>query len=558
MPDISPDSTIYKYRQRAEGRIAGLRVNRYSWWVHWQELANYILPRRYKWLVTPNQAARGSPMNQHIIDSTGTLAARTLAAGLLSGLSNPAAPWFAFEIEGFTDDAHPVVLWLSECARRMYRVFQESNFYNSMATMYFDLVVFGTAVVIIYQDFQNVINCYNPCLGEFFVDNSDRFEITVFGREFVLTTAQMVEKFGEDCVSVGVQAAWKNGGANLTRESLIFHLIEPNEGEDVGIPKMFPYREVYWEAGSSRDQLLRAQGFHEFPCIVPRWDLVSNDPYGRSPGMDALGDIKQLQQETKRKAQAIDKMVNPPLVADVQLKNQPASLLPGGITYVSGLTKDRAGLSTVYTVMPPIGEMKIDIQEIQERIKRTNYNNLFTDIMDLQTVRTATEIDARRDEKLLMINVIKRLDNEALNKAIERTWAIMWRGGLMPPPPSEARGRFVGIKYISPFAMAMKAAQTGAIEQSLRFGAGLIAVDPNVADNYDVDKTARIYNDLLGADPRVLRSEDDTEARRQARAKQQQERQAMQQSMAGVQGAQVLSQTDVGGGQNALERILGG
>ena len=110
----------YELRKRCEGRLGGLRSNRYSWWVHWQELANYYLPRRYKWLVTPNQAARGSPMNQHIIDSTGTLAARTLASGLLAGLTNPSSPWFKFAIEGFDDEGSAVVLWLAECTRRMF------------------------------------------------------------------------------------------------------------------------------------------------------------------------------------------------------------------------------------------------------------------------------------------------------------------------------------------------------------------------------------------------------------------------------------------------------
>ena len=32
-----------KLRISCEGRILGLRVNRYSWWVHWRELANRAL-----------------------------------------------------------------------------------------------------------------------------------------------------------------------------------------------------------------------------------------------------------------------------------------------------------------------------------------------------------------------------------------------------------------------------------------------------------------------------------------------------------------------------------
>src|SRR5689334_10987765 len=91
----APDLNL---RRHCEGRLIGLRVNRYSWWVHARELADYILPRRYKWLITPNQMNRGSPINQHILDSTGTLAARNLASGMMSGITSPTHPWFRFKI----------------------------------------------------------------------------------------------------------------------------------------------------------------------------------------------------------------------------------------------------------------------------------------------------------------------------------------------------------------------------------------------------------------------------------------------------------------------------
>jgi hypothetical protein len=150
-----------------------MRVNRYSWWTHWRELADYFLPRRYKWIITPNQQSRGSPINQHIIDSTGCFAARNLASGLLSAKSSPTTNWFGFQI-GRIDSTQtsPISLWLAECERIMRLVFHESNFYNSIAQFYYDLVIFGTAVMLIYEDFENVINCYNPCAGEYYIDIS--------------------------------------------------------------------------------------------------------------------------------------------------------------------------------------------------------------------------------------------------------------------------------------------------------------------------------------------------------------------------------------------------
>ncbi len=549
-----------EYRRYANDRIASLRTTRNSWLVHWRELADYILPRRYRWLVMANNMARGSQINGTIIDSTGTLAARTLASGMMNGITSPTRPWFKLRIEGYEED-YDVQGWLSDCERRMMTVFQESNFYQSMAIMYFDLVVFGSACVIIYDNYDNVIHCNNPCLGEFFFDLNNDLEVGTVGREFVLTNSQMVDEFGEDKVSKEVRDSAKDG-AMKGKERVIGHIIEPNRGEFGLVPKKFPFREVYWEVGSSNDTLLRAKGFYDWPVMAPRWDVQSNDAYGRSPGMDALGDIKQLQQETRRKAQAIDKMVNPPMLADVQLKNQPMSLLPGGTTYVSGLSRDREGARPVYTVMPPIGEMMQDIREVQQRIKITFHNDLFTGITDLQTVRTATEIDARREEKMVLLGpVLERIlsSREGLGSAIDRVWGIMYRGRLLPPAPEKLRATatHIQVDYISMLSMAQRGISTAGIEKLWGFAGNIAAVKPEILDKLDPDQTIDEYAAALGVTPKIVVGDDKVAEMRQERARQAQVAQAAQLGMGAVQGAKTLSETDVGGGANALQVMLG-
>ena len=218
-----------EYRRYANDRLANLRTVRNSWLVHWRELADFILPRRYRWLVMANNMARGSQINGNIIDSTGTLAARTLASGMMNGITSPTRPWFKLRIEGYEED-YDVQGWLSDCERRMMTVFQESNFYQSMAIMYFDLVVFGSACVLIYDNYDNVIHCNNPCLGEFFFDLNNDLEVGTVGREFVLTNSQMVDEFGEEKVSKEVRDAAKEG-ALKGKERVIGHIVEPNRGE---------------------------------------------------------------------------------------------------------------------------------------------------------------------------------------------------------------------------------------------------------------------------------------------------------------------------------------
>ena len=252
---VEEGSANVALRKQVDGRILGLRINRYSWWVHWRELADFLLPRRYKWLIIPNQSARGSPINQHIIDSTATIAARNLASGMMSMMSNPAHPWFKLRL-GFVDSTQtsPVSLWLAEVERRMMLVFQKSNFYPAMATMFFDLVVFGTAAMLMYEDDEHIINMFNPCLGEFYVDINSRFEVDIFYREFVLTVQQVIDEFGWENASPAVRGLYKTGQAQLTREVLMGHAIEPNQdGRRLGIQDHFKYREVFWEVGQPRE-----------------------------------------------------------------------------------------------------------------------------------------------------------------------------------------------------------------------------------------------------------------------------------------------------------------
>lgn len=548
-------------RAHCDARLGSLKSDRWSWWGHWRELGDYILPRRYLWLITPNKGNRGSPINQKIIDCTATVSARTLASGMMSGLTSPSRPWFRLTIPNDEAMAQADVrLWLDEVQKRMLRVFAESNFYNALAVMYLDLGVFGTAPMLIYEDYEDVIRCYNAAPGEYFLANSDRLEIDTFCREFVMTTKQLVQWFGLENCSPTTQQAFKQGGAGLTREVLVGHLIEPSdtyvEGDELKNGKAF--REVYWERTSGWDRILQAKDYWEFPCIAPRWDIVNNDAYGRSPAMDALGDIKQLQVEQKRKAQAIDKMVNPPLLADVSLKNEPASMLPGGVTYVERL-ENGSGMRPVYQVEPRIAEMMEDIQEVQSRIKDVFFVPLFLMISELNTVRTATEIDARREEKLIQLGpVTERFQNEALDKSIERTFNIMLRRGLLPKPPLSVQGQHFKVEYISMLAQAQKAVSVGNLERAMQFVGQLGAVIPGVLDKVNSDSVVDLYFDGLDVSPKALNSDKAVEQQRAIRTQQQQDAAITQNSLAAAQGAKTLSQADVGGGRNALQALTGG
>jgi hypothetical protein len=561
------DDAQIKLVTQLDARIQSLESIRYSWWLHWRDLAEYLLPRRMRWLYPSNQTwNRGAPLNQNIINNTGTIAARTLAAGMLAGTTSPAKPWFRLAPTDATlAEDFEVKVWLEEARNRMMRVMASSNYYTSKGVQLMDEVVFGTSPMFIYEHPEKVIHCYVPTPGEYFCAANGDYEVDSLYRRYPLTLSQIVSTFGVDALPDDLRQQYETGGAAMSNEIIVSHACEPNPGFSIdagagidgyGVPKSMQFREVYWLWGRNGTKPLRMRGFHDKPFSVLRWDVFGNDAYGRSPGMDALGDVKQLQFEEKRKAQAIDKSVRPPMVADASMKNEPASLLPGAVTYVPQLSQG-VGFKPVFIVPPILADLFKDIQGVEQRIKDTFFNGLFQILPVDATVRTATEIDVRQQEKMILLGpVLERNDTEGLGPDIRRIFAICARMGVFPPMPEPLQNTSLKIEYVSMLSELQRGSMTTAIERTLAMAGNLVGVQPDIMDNLDTDVAVREYGALLRVDPRMMRPADGVMQIRQARNAEQQAATGLQAGSVLAQGAKTLSETDTSG-QSALAAMLG-
>jgi len=531
--------------------------DRLPWWQFWRELAQYYIPKRYVWLMSGQERTSYLAKNSTILDATGTNAGRVLAAGMMSGLTSPSRPWFRLRLAGFEDDAdYAARIWLDEVERRMMRIMAESNFYNALALMYIDLVFFGTAAMLIYEDYRNVIRCYNCCLGEFYLAQSAKQQVNTFARTFSYKVHQCVEQFGIENVSDTVRERYKKGGEALQQDVDVTHLIEPNLDDKSALPKRFEYREFYWETGGPLGTILSQKGYFELPGIFPRWELTGNDSYGTCPSMDGLGDVIQLQHETKRKGQSLDYLVRPPMVMDIQLQHRPSALLPGGQTFVAGV--NNVGAKPAYTVVPPLRELTEDIRDVQARIRQIFHNDLFKMISELDTVRSATEIDARREEKLVLLGpVLERFENEALDPAIERIYQIASRMQLLPPPPQHIANAPLEIQYVSILSSAQSAVGVIPTERLLQVIGNVAGIYPKALNIPNFEELLLDYGRDIGVKAKNLNSLDVV---LQKGAAQDQAAQAQQMAMAGqqaVEAGKTLSETEVGGGANALQAMMG-
>lgn len=230
-------------QKRLQGIIAELRSDRLPFWNLWREVANYFLPKRYVWLQSDKEARIRNAKNPYILDSTGTTAARILASGMMNGITSPSRPWFRLRIAGFEHEGDAVAIWADEVVRRMLFVMSESNFYNAMAVLYLDLVIFGTGANLIYEDDETVIRCYNPALGEYYLSQNQRLAVDTFAREFKQSVKQLAKNFGEENLSATLQTKYKSGGQQCLHLYDVTHLVEPNYSGS-SVPSKFRYVEM--------------------------------------------------------------------------------------------------------------------------------------------------------------------------------------------------------------------------------------------------------------------------------------------------------------------------
>lgn len=537
-------------------RFELMKSERSTFIPYWRELSDYHLAHRGRFLTSDRN--KGHKRNTKQLNNTSRLAGRTLASGMMAGITSPARPWFRL---GTPDpgmrEFGPVKIWLMQVEMIMREIFNRSNLYNSLHAVYHELGVFGTASIGVFENFNNVIRCKPYTIGSYVVGMNGEDIVDSWAREYQLTVGQVVKQFGIDNVSHSVADQWRTGNTESWVD--VIHMVEPNDDRDSMSPlaKDKKFRSVYFEVDCSDDKFLRESGFDDFPVMSPRWEVTGEDIYATAcPGMDALGDAKGLQVSERKKYEGIDKHVDPPLQAPTSLKNVVDNgMLPGDITYVDD--PSGKGLRPVYEVQPNLNAMLQDIEKTEQRISRTFYEDLFLMLANSNRAQiTAREVAERHEEKLLMLGpVLERLHAELLDPLIDRTFNIALKAGILPTPPQELQGTEMRVEYISVLAQAQRMVAASGVEQLAGYVGQIATIWPEARHKFRPDQSIEDYANALGTSPELIRSDREynqaVQAEQQAMMAQQQAASMPQM----VDSAKSLSETDTGG-KNALTDMM--
>lgn len=539
-------------------RWALLRLEAMSkWYQRWRDISRYVNPKRgfFEGFV-PNYNAQYD--YRLIIDDNPAYYASVYASGMQSGLTNQSERWFRLGIgDPHLEEVDGVKFWLEDTEKVIRDIFERSNIYESFHQTYEELGLFGTGSFGIFEDFQTVIRCRSYTIGEYYLGTDAAGRVSTFARQFWMTVDQLVEEYGWQNVSDKVQALYNAG--NRDQYILIYTICEPNSSRVPSLSDFrgMSWRSVTWEAQAAAEKALRVRGYHEFPFMCPRGRRTTTaDVYGTGPGFDSLGNIKMLYRMQKDSLMAINKVADPPVQVDASVEGV-VNMLPGGVTRSSS-TVPNAGVKPVYQVNPDIASIEMKIEKTDRKIAARFFVDLFKMMIDApDKERTAREIIEKHEEKLFLLGpVIGSVKNDMLDPAIDRTFAIALRAGLIAPPPRIIQGRPLKVEYISMLALAQKMAGVAAIEQESSFVGALSAAYPEARDIFDPDEAVRAHAASIGVPSKIIRSQEQVGQIREARAQMQAEAQAKQDALAAVQGAGILAKSRVGEG-NALEQMLG-
>lgn len=525
-------------REKVQSRWDALKEERSSWMSHWKDISEVLLPRAGRFLPTENNRG-GKAAFRKILDSTGTRALRTLSGGMMSGMTSPARPWFrltTFNPE--LDESYEVKVWMSQVTSLMQMVFYKSNTYRALQMAYEELGAFGTSATLIYDDFDRVIHCHPLTIGEFAIATDSRGRVNTVYREFRMTVAMLVQEFGLENVSRTVKDLYDRGQMDEWVE--VINAIEPRTERDPRKTdaKNMPYLSVYFEKSGDKGKVLRETGFTEFPAMCARWSVTGGDIYGTSPGMEALGDLCQLQQMQFRKSQAIDYKVHPPVLIPSEMKNMGTQFLPGGVIPYSNAQQAQQ-IRSAYMVDLDLNSLLVDIQDVRQRINEAFYRDIFMLMVNsTDKTMTATEVTERHEEKMLLMGpVLERLNAEMLDPLINIVFNKLVQADLLPPLPEDLQGQQLNVEFISILAQAQKAISTNSVDRMFSVLGNLAGMKPDIVDNVDLDFWPQWYADALGVDPRFIVSGKKVAVIREQRAQADQRVAAMEQLQGATQAA---------------------
>jgi hypothetical protein len=522
-------------------RNQDLAAERAPWDTHWQELAEFFLPRKAE--ISSKRSVPDSSRHDVLFDTSAVQAAATLANGQLAYITPADSRWFTYEPpKGVTSDK--AKQWYARCSEAT------SNVYTELHELYYDDSVFGTYCMFVERGISHPVVFTKFDIGTYSLAEDDEGLVNTVFRELELTVLQAAEKFGEDNLADAMKkrlADIRATGKGGTVKHKFIHAVykreehERERGKEDGPNK--PWASVYVD--QTNKHVCRNSGYDEKPFFAGRHVKSQQGVYGVSPAWMALPEARQLNFLSKQLDALAEIKAFPRLLMPATHEGE-VDLRSGGVTYF-----DPTQPNAVPQEWATGGDYQIGLDREMRKTNAINqamHVDMFRMFASLERPNmTATEVAERASEKLVQFSPsFTRKTTELLTPMLRGVFGILIRNGHFPPPPPDAilmdqMGQPIvpepEVSYVSKVALAIRAMQNLSLARTMERNAIIAQVRPEVLDNFKWDVISRetARNDGLPAD--WLAEEDEVEEARAIRAEAQMKMQQQQEMLTMAEAA---------------------
>lgn len=535
---------------------------------HYQLIGEFVHGTKQEFT---EQNTPGERLNEERHNSTPIFAARQLASALIGMLwPNGARSMKLFPSSQLTDNKANKE-YFEKATEQMIQSMDDplAGLTVSLDEYMLDQVSFGTSGIGVFEGSQSDFNFATWGTTQLYINEGDEGRVDIEFRHFRWSLRRVIQTYGEENLSEQLRDRAKSE-KNMSDRVELVHAIRRRTNRDVrrkGALDM-PFMSVIIEKNTKH--VIRESGFKENPVKVTRFRKLPYELYGRSPGMDAISDVLELDYLTERFTVNVDKTGDPPLVVlnDGRFGGGIIDTSAGAINVIDLSGRINNNIDPIKPLFT-VGELNTSLTRM-EQLREAIAQHFFLDkLLDFnnQTQMTAAETMLRdRIRAAALGSIFARQIAELYNPLISRCFNLlldkgklgvvngspehiaMEQQGLNPIiiPDEIAEKMAAGenvyeIKYFTPAARMLQLERAEALNQLTVYKQTLQQTNPEAGDYFNDEEALKLAAEVGGLSS-IIRSEDEVIEIRDMRKEMMQQQQQAEQAQAQSQAIKNISE----------------
>lgn len=307
----------------------------------------------------------------------------------------------------------------------------DSNFYLDIQETFNDRCGPGTGCMFIGGDETHPLHFKHIPYGTYKIAEDEKGLVNTIARRFYYTAEQAAEEWGLDALPPKARDDYEDPAKRYTEKRQYIHCVLPRPNgrtESELLPEDQRAFEGYY--CDAEYNIIKEEGWYEFPYFVTRFSKGNDSPYGVAPGHIVVSTMRRLIR-LERIMDALGEQAAFPPMVQLASQNKQIDMRAGAISTISP-EEAQMQMPRPLAVGGSYDVGKDRIQECKNDINEAFYVDMLLSISNVDRDMTATEVEERVNEKVLAFSPsFVRLIYE-FRPAMHRIISVLFRRNAYP------------------------------------------------------------------------------------------------------------------------------